>query len=161
MIKNLKLSQALKRGFGTVFLFEKAEKQLVKYPFLKAAVIMAAAVAAGFLVYLAPYFGDDFLPDCQFNALTGLHCPGCGCTRSLTALIHGNIAEACRKNLFAVAALPFVTTGIIIYLLQCFGVKVRAPFINGKLIFGIFILIMAFFILRNIPVFPFNLLAPH
>ncbi len=48
-----------------------------------------------------------FYPVCQFHRLTGLNCPGCGATRALYALLHGNIATALRDNalfLFALTA---------------------------------------------------------
>ncbi|MCP3965528.1 MAG: DUF2752 domain-containing protein [Lentisphaerae bacterium] len=160
-MKMFRLSQILNSGFGAVFLFEKTDGLFSRYPKLKGWLLVAVIFFAAIAIYMKPYLGRTFYPRCPLFCLTGLHCPGCGSTRSLAALSHGNIADACRKNIFVVAAVPFVTAGLIIYLLRCFGVNVKTPFISGKLIMGLFILVLAFFVLRNISLYPFNLLAPH
>ena len=43
---------------------------------------------------------------CPTAALTGLHCPGCGSTRGLHALLHGDVAAAWRFNPAMVLVLP-------------------------------------------------------
>ena len=40
-----------------------------------------------------------FVP-CPFHAITGLWCPGCGMTRALHHLLHGDVAGAVSSNLF-------------------------------------------------------------
>lgn len=40
----------------------------------------------------------EVLPECLFFRLTGLHCPGCGGTRSAEALVHFNLGEAIRQH---------------------------------------------------------------
>ncbi|MCI5892964.1 MAG: DUF2752 domain-containing protein [Clostridiales bacterium] len=35
---------------------------------------------------------------CLFNALTGLRCPGCGNTRAVLSLMHGDILKSIRYN---------------------------------------------------------------
>lgn len=42
---------------------------------------------------------------CGFANLTGLPCPGCGTTRGLSALLHGEVAQALRLNPLCVPAL--------------------------------------------------------
>ena len=37
-------------------------------------------------------------PPCSFRVLTGYHCPGCGNTRSVKALMHGDILLSLRNN---------------------------------------------------------------
>src|SRR6266849_4690635 len=46
-------------------------------------------------------------PRCVFHALTGLQCPGCGTTRALHHLLHGDIAGAFRLNAMLFVAVPF------------------------------------------------------
>lgn len=42
---------------------------------------------------------------CSFNLLTGYYCCGCGNTRSVNALLHGNIMLSLRNNI----AIPFLS----------------------------------------------------
>jgi hypothetical protein len=39
------------------------------------------------------------LPACQFHALSGLYCPACGNTRSITALLHGRLMASLHYNI--------------------------------------------------------------
>ncbi len=65
-----------------------------------------AAVAAVILYRFDPVTAG-FFPPCVFRALTGLLCPGCGTTRALHQLLHGEIAAAFALNPMLFAAAPF------------------------------------------------------
>lgn len=41
-----------------------------------------------------PVFGIPLPESCWFKRLTGLGCPGCGLTRSVICLVHGNFLDA-------------------------------------------------------------------
>ena len=56
-----------------------------------------SAAALGTLGYLTLWPAEYRVP-CLFHAATGLLCPGCGTTRSLTALVHGDFASAFAFN---------------------------------------------------------------
>jgi hypothetical protein len=45
-------------------------------------------------------------PACPIHALTGLLCPGCGGTRAVLALLHGDLIGAWRENALLVVLLP-------------------------------------------------------
>jgi hypothetical protein len=47
-------------------------------------------------------------PICPWRTLLGLQCPGCGGTRAIAALLHGDVIEAFRHNALA----PVVGTAI-------------------------------------------------
>jgi len=47
-------------------------------------------------------------PRCLVNAATGLECPGCGGTRALHQLLHGNLWQALRLNALVVTFLPLL-----------------------------------------------------
>lgn len=48
-----------------------------------------------------------WLPPCPFNAVTGLDCPGCGGTRVVGSLLHGDLPSALGYNALAVLLVPF------------------------------------------------------
>ncbi len=131
--------------------------------------LLAAAGLASLLVlfYLRgndPADGSSFLPPCSFNKATGLHCPGCGGTRAGHALANFRIGEAFRKNALLVMLLPFLAVGVAIEGTAWMkGASYRGPRVRlpGSLSWLILGLILGFWILRNIPLWPFELLAPH
>ena len=62
-----------------------------------------ALCLAGILILL--FRGSPFF--CPFYAVTHLYCPGCGGTRAVTALAHGQILRAMYYHL------PFVLTAVL------------------------------------------------
>ncbi len=73
---------------------------------LAAAVSGLAAVSV--VLYRFPPESYGFYPPCPFHALTGLLCPGCGATRALAALLHGNLKEAMHWNGLFVVLVPIL-----------------------------------------------------
>ena len=63
-----------------------------------AAVTALGAGAFGVLRRIDPNVAGNPLPPCPLRALTGLYCPGCGSTRTLHALLHGDLATAMAMN---------------------------------------------------------------
>ena len=53
-------------------------------------VLGATAIGVGAMVFFFNPSTHGFYPVCLFHSLTGLNCPGCGMTRALYALLHGN-----------------------------------------------------------------------
>lgn len=102
-------------------------------------------------------------PACIFYTLTGLYCFGCGAGRSLLALLRFDFYAAFRLQPLMVLSLPFFAYYLLsVYLSLTFGRTVLPlPRIKSRA-FGIAVLVvvLAYGILRNIPVFPFTLLAP-
>jgi hypothetical protein len=100
-------------------------------------------------------------PKCPFYALTGFDCPGCGSQRAIYSLLHGNLKDAISHNLLLVTSIPF--------LFIHFSYKIRAAIlkkdIRWNLIYRpitpqiIFIVVMLFWIIRNIPAYPFDYLS--
>lgn len=45
---------------------------------------------------------------CYFYQITGFYCLGCGGSRAVLALLHGNLIEALRYNAMAILLLPFL-----------------------------------------------------
>jgi hypothetical protein len=124
------------------------------------AALGVAAVAGVALLYLFdPNSATSPLPGCLFRAFTGLYCPGCGMTRMLHALVHGDIARAASMNVLALAGLPVL--GALVTE-QVAGKKVLHGRLRGVLFDGRLWIAAAlvFGVLRNLPWAPFTGLAP-
>jgi hypothetical protein len=121
-----------------------------------------ALCAGGAYLYAFNPAGSGVYPLCPFHALTGLHCPGCGTGRALYQLLHGNVWAAMQLNPLAVVLLPPLSYGMLSLGLQFVGLK-RLPskFIPAFWIWTLLAVILLYWILRNIPCYPFTLLAPH
>lgn len=61
-------------------------------------VLAAGAAGAALLLFVDPTKPGNLLPKCPFNWLTGLDCPGCGATRMVHALLHGDVVGAFHYN---------------------------------------------------------------
>ena len=70
-------------------------------------------IAVGVMLFWFNPAQHRFYPFCFFHQLTGLQCPGCGGTRALHQLLHGNVAVALHLNALLVISLPlFAWLGI-------------------------------------------------
>lgn len=101
-----------------------------------------------------------YLSVCIFHRLTGFYCPLCGITRSLTLGINGKLIKAFSHNSLFYILLVYV----LILLLYHYFIKKQKS--NNKILFTkihitiIISLTGLFWILRNLPLFPFSYLAP-
>ncbi len=111
-----------------------------------------------------PEAGGSYFPRCMFREITGLHCAGCGGTRATHALTNLEAGVAFRKNPLLVILLPFLVVGVVLESAAWVigegyrGPRVRLP---GQLAWSLPVIIIGFWILRNIPGWPFELLAPR
>ncbi len=100
-------------------------------------------------------------PICPFLGLTGYHCPGCGTLRALHQLLHGNVLAALGYNPLTILSLPFVAYSLADGAMKAFQVKALPRiFIPHQYIWGLFVGVVAFWVLRNVPVDPLTVLAP-
>ncbi len=104
---------------------------------------------------------SDVFPPCPLHYFTGLYCPGCGSLRAMHQLLHGNLRQAWALNPMAVLLLPFVAYGLTSEaLLQLRGRGLPHLFLPASWIRALGVAIVLFGIARNLPVHPFDLLAP-
>lgn len=100
-----------------------------------------------------------FCPKCLFHEVTGLYCPGCGTTRALHCLLHGEFLEALHDNALMVLAVP-VLGGLM--LRRC--LRRRPPVSESRFrsisIMAFLAVVLAFGILRNVPGWPRSWLTP-
>ena len=97
---------------------------------------------------------------CPFFALTGLYCPGCGTTRALFSLFDGKFLTAFRYNAFAPVLLPLIPVYAVWRSICYIKDGGAGPKINEKLLFALHIALFLYGALRNLPCYPFTLLAP-
>jgi len=65
------------------------------------------AISGAAILYRFDPTTVHFFPRCVFHELTGLQCPGCGTTRALHHLLHGDIAGAFHYNAMLFVVVPF------------------------------------------------------
>jgi hypothetical protein len=114
-----------------------------------AAVLTLLAVALAVLFFFDPA-RSPFYPKCMFHVLTGLQCPGCGSLRALHALLHGQVRRAVALN-------PLLFVGALFgaYLVLRKKLKPNGPdpVANRFVWWGALILVVLFWIVRNLPAF--------
>jgi hypothetical protein len=122
-------------------------------------VIFIIAAGAILLLYFFVEPKNGNLPKCVFHELTGLYCPGCGTQRSFHALLNGHLLTAMNYNLLFILFLP-----LIIYFITVFILDKKHPassFIyKANFSMAIVIVVISFWVLRNLPFAPFSWLAP-
>lgn len=114
------------------------------------------------LLFTFPPSEYSFYPPCPSYSLFGIHCAGCGATRSLHALLHGNVAQALAYNPLFVLVLPFLL--VLFVWLSFVWLCGKSPPIRDLphwLIWFLVMLILVYTIARNVPGPPFDSLAPH
>jgi hypothetical protein len=124
---------------------------------LKLAVVIGAiAVFLCFVLFFDPA-KSDLYPPCPFHAITGFYCPGCGSLRAIHQLLYGNPVAAFGLNPLMILSLPFLGGALIYYAVKP---SLIGAYIPAFWIWVILLIIVLFWVLRNIPVYPFTLLAP-
>ena len=100
-------------------------------------------------------------PVCPFLSLTGCYCPGCGTLRALHRLLNGDAASALDYNPLAVLSLPFIVYSYAAGAARAFSMQApRQVFVHPRLIWVLLAGVIAFWVLRNVPVEPLTALAP-
>ncbi len=122
--------------------------------------LVGVAVIGYLLLTHGPH--ASFWPKCLFHQWSGLHCAGCGMTRATHALLQGDVLTALRYNPLIMG---LILTGVLA--LACEGIArwsgKNLPLRlhpSWRLVRGLVVLLIAFWIMRNIPNWPFTLLAP-
>jgi hypothetical protein len=108
-------------------------------------IALAAASFFAVVLYRFPPAEHGFYPRCPIYALTGWQCPGCGMTRALAALLHGDVAAAIHLNPLITLVLPIA----MFYMLFAFK-RGDWPRLPTPIVQAVFIVTILFTIARNL-----------
>lgn len=102
-----------------------------------------------------------FFPECPFHKYFHLDCPGCGSQRAVHALLHGDVITALDYNVLLVLSIPLLMVHFSLKAYSYFthkniGLKFWYNPNTPKIIF---VIVVLFWITRNIPYLPFSYLA--
>ena len=116
---------------------------------------LSIALGATYLFIFEPG-KTGFFPACPFRTLTGFTCPGCGSTRGLHRLLHGDIVSALEFNPLMGLSLPFLLYALMRYTTAAVsGRPLQRHNLDAKYIWILFGVIMSFWIFRNTRLYPF------
>ncbi|MCY9782970.1 DUF2752 domain-containing protein [Nocardiopsis sp. EMB25] len=120
----------------------------------------ALALVGATLVHFVDPNEPGNYPTCPWLLLTGTYCPGCGTTRAVALVTHGDILGAASMNPLLVLAFgPFLLYTYV----RWFGASLRRRTVPRKaapmwVYWTVITSVFAFWLLRNLPWFDF--LAP-
>ena len=120
------------------------------------ALLILIIIAIIFLFFIDPN-GSSIFPPCTFYRLTGLYCPGCGSLRCLHQFLHGHLQTGFKLNPLMVLSLPFLGYAFIsrvIFVIR--GKPFPNTFIPAFWIWLLLGFILAFWVVRNTPYYPFS-----
>lgn len=98
----------------------------------------------------------NFFPKCPFWTFTGLKCPGCGSQRAIHHLLNFELFSALKENILAVIFIPYIIFGFIYQNIKNPSVQLikwRNIFYGKKATIIILIIVLSFWIIRNIVLF--------
>ena len=118
---------------------------------------LSIAIGATYLFIFEPG-KTGFFPACPFRAVTGFTCPGCGSTRGLHRLVHGDVVGAFEFNPLMVLSLPFLLYALVRYTSAAVsGRPIQKHFVKPKYLWMLCAVIMSFWVFRNTRLYPFPL----
>jgi hypothetical protein len=122
--------------------------------------VVSGALGLWLLRHFWPLWSGK-VPPCAVHHWTGLHCPGCGGTRCAGRLLEGDLAGALAMNA-AVTLVALAGAGVLLAGLrrEWRGDARRAVF-PPALAWVLALFVVIFGLTRNLPWWPFTLLAPH
>jgi hypothetical protein len=97
-----------------------------------------------------------YFPQCPFYYLTGYKCVGCGSQRAIHKLLNLDFQGALKDNFLMVLSIPYLLIGFVFDSLKKPNMEIlkwRKTLFGSKAICLILIILISFWILRNVPVF--------
>lgn len=118
-------------------------------------IVGATFLSIGIIVYFFNPSTHAFYPECQFHRLTGLNCPGCGMTRAVYALLHGQVLQALRDNALLVGGGFLLGLRAGWFAWNRFRGRKNGEFFPAKYLWLLLPVMVIFTVLRNLPAFWF------
>lgn len=118
-------------------------------------VLKILIILSPLLLFAVMYVGAGFFQEhnsystCITYRFFGVYCPGCGMTRSVIALMNGDILLSIRQNAMIVTTLVIGMIFYVWYILGLFGVKFKLIICNLKFLYGILAIWFIYGISRN------------
>ena len=120
--------------------------------------VAIGVLGVGVVMHLWDPNKPSAFPGCPLLALTGFYCPGCGSTRAIHALAHGDFVTAMERNPLAVIAFAIVFVGVIRWTLRLWRGEPLRTLAKPWVLWSLIPIIVGYWVLRNVPGFEF--LAP-
>lgn len=128
---------------------------------LLAPLLLGAIIFSAIILYHFNPASSGVYPPSPFRVLTGLFCPGCGSLRALHHLLHGRFLQALDLNPLLIVVMPYLIYSLVSYVSPVlFHRKVTQPFVSPKWIWSFLSVVLVYWVLRNLPFYPFEVLAP-
>lgn len=103
----------------------------------------------------------SLFPKCPLYSTTGVYCPGCGSQRAMHDILHLDIKGVIGHNLLFLLGLLVIIYHFLIEVISLISkTKIRNLLYHPKTPILLLVIIIIYWILRNIPYYPFTILAP-
>ncbi len=130
----------------------------LKYVIISIAIIVLALLSLYFFWNPSEH---NFFPKCPFYSFTGIYCAGCGSQRAFHEIINGQIITGVRHNYLLLIVFLVVSYKAILFALNRLFNKTYFDLFHKPLASKVvLILVLLFWVLRNIRIYPFTELAP-
>ncbi|MBV7440814.1 DUF2752 domain-containing protein [Weeksellaceae bacterium TAE3-ERU29] len=122
---------------------------------LKILIVSSAILLGGAFIMIYQHLNPskiNIFPQCFTYQYFHLYCPGCGSQRAIHQLLNFDILKAFRYNPLLVMFTPFLIYIFCIYIYNfLFDKNIRIKIFNdNRFVYGFLVLIIAYFILRNV-----------
>lgn len=144
-----------------IIIMDSINKPHFSFKVMSAATLAGVTLAGASALYFFNPWEVHLFPGCPFLAITGFYCPGCGGIRAAHQLLHGDLISALQLNIFVVAlAVYLIWRGLTLVVARIKGRKWSGLSISAGWQRAVLGALLIYTIVRNIPLYPFNLLAP-
>lgn len=134
-------------------MYEARGERLKQYKTYQKVLVCVLPVLALGVLYVVPQMVLHTLPlpGCVTYILFHINCPGCGLTRSVYALVNGDILMSLRQNIFVIAGIVLGAVYYLEFALAFFGKQFRIKLLHSvKFWYIIIAVLVVYTVARNI-----------